>query len=329
MRKVVIGLLIFSVLILSVFTGCGAKTESSVSTKQTMVSEVNNDAKANYDTADGNGNRTEQKSSVESPQASGESESITGTGNANLPDTNIILNQRKIIRNANLTIEVENFDIAYGKINTLISPFGFIQESNINKEKIYVDSKQKLITRGVIVIRIDKDKFDHVMNNINSIGQVLHQSTSADDVTEKYFDIESMLRLLRYEQSRLEQYLQKLDDPDAIFKTEERLTKIRHDIERLTGNLRKWDDLIELSTITININEKIPGSDTLIPKSRTYLERLMSNFLDSVKGVVKFCGELIIIFVQVLPVLILLGIFAFIVLFVYRKVSKSKAKEKE
>jgi hypothetical protein len=145
-----------------------------------------------------------------------------------------------------------------------------------------------------------------------------------EDVTERFFDIESRLRLLKYEEGRLEEYLHKQTNPDIIFKTESRLTDIRHEIEGLTGTLRKLSDLVELSTITINMNEKVPGSDVPV-KEKGYGERLLDNFIDSVKGVVKFLGEFIIILAQALPILILMFLFVLVVLLVYRKISKMTA----
>ena len=53
-----------------------------------------------------------------------------------------------------------------------------------------------------------------------------------------------------------EEIFEKVEDPDIIFKTEKQLTEIRHEIETLTGTLNKLNDLVELSTITINMDEK-------------------------------------------------------------------------
>ena len=129
------------------------------------------------------------------------------------------------------------------------------------------------------------------------IFKLYQTNIKSDDVTDKFFDIESRLRLLKYEESRLEEYLKKITDPDTIFKTEARLMEIRHEIESLTGNLNKLSNLVQLSTITINMSEKIPAGE----KAGSYWQRLASGFTESFKGVVGFCAESLIVVVAALP----------------------------
>jgi hypothetical protein len=232
------------------------------------------------------------------------------------------------VSNANISVEVDNFDAAYGKIEYIISNVGYVQESKINKTKHYVDNKEVLVTSGVIIIRVDSDKFSSVLKDIKGLGLLTDENIKTDDVTEKFFDIDSRLRLIRYEESRLEEYLKKIQDPDTIFKTEKRLTEIRHEIEQLTGTLNKLSNLVKLSTITINMNEKAPDSK-IEPVEPTYVSKLKDNFLDSLSGVIEFLGNLLIIVVAALPVLVLLGLMLLIVYFVSKKFLKLKIKKPE
>ncbi len=260
--------------------------------------------------------------------AADNSTALVGTGESSSALNNSILDQRKIIRNANISVEVENFDAAYGKIEYIISNVGYVQESKISKVKHYVDNKEILVTNGVIIIRVDADKFSSVLKDIKGLGLLTDENIKTDDVTEKFFDIDSRLRLIRYEESRLEEYLKKIQDPDTIFKTEKRLTEIRHEIEQLTGTLNKLSNLVKLSTITINMNEKVPNS-TIEPVEPTYVSKLKDNFLDSLSGVIEFLGNLLILIVAALPVLVLLGLILLTVYFISKKFLKNKIKKPE
>jgi len=317
MRKRILCILTVALLLIASFAACRSSSKSEKSTAAApkdmpAATEIAQDGFESQAAAEAVEAETSTDSSV------GITSSETGVESA----LNAILAERKIIRKADVTIEVENFDEAYSKLNSILLGIGFIQESNINTEKIYIDSELRLIKRGVIVVRVDKDKFDKVFNSIKGLGVATHESIGVEDVTSKYFDVESRLRLLRYEQERLEEYLKKLDDPDKIFKTESRLTDIRHEIESLTVTLRKLDDLVDLSTITINMNEKYPDDGKTSPGRKTYGERLLENFINSFKGMITFCGELIILIVQALPALILLGLFVLLVLAIYKRTAK-------
>ena len=334
MNKRIIGVVLAVFLLISAFAGCGASksadrgefgsmTDSAAAVTKAASVQFTEEQKATMAGVADSGNRVTVTANSEEPAAPLESDSIAGGGNVSTEVNNAILNERKMIRSANVTVEVENFDEAYGKLNTFILGIGFIQETNINTEKVYVDNKQKLVKRGSIVIRVDKNKFDKVLNSIKGIGDVYSWNISGQDVTDKFIDTESRIRLLKLEEGRLEEYLKKLTDLDQIFKTQSRLTDITQEIEGLSGNLKKMSDLVELSTITINMNEKAPGQvEQIIPK--TYGQRLLANLMDSMKGVLNFCGELVIILVAALPVLILLGLFIIIILFIYKRIPKKK-----
>lgn len=304
-----------------IFTGCGARSG------KTNYAGMSDSAPAMAKSQAG-AQKTASAEVASNGKESGSTDAvgITSSVSSLRSASDYILANRKIIRKANVTVEVDNFDEAYGKINTIITGIGFIQESNINTSRRYIDSKEKLYKNGVIIVRVDKDKFESTLSNIKGIGVVLSENIGAEEVTDKYYDIESRLRLLKYEQERLETYLKSLNDLDKIFKTESRLTEIRHEIENLTINLNKLNDLVELATITININEKMPD---VIPKGAvTYGDRLLGDLWSSIKGVVKFCGELLILIVRLLPVLIMLGLFAAAGILIYRKIAKARNSRK-
>lgn len=240
---------------------------------------------------------------------------LTGTGEANRALSNPILNERKIIRNANVSVEVDDFDKAYGQLETMVAGIGYVQETRISKEKHYIAEKEVLKTKGTIILRIDAEKFGSVLKDVKGLGLLLDENIKSDDVTDKFFDLESRLRLIRYEESRLEEYLKKITDPDTIFKTEARLTDIRHEIESLTGNLHKLSNLVQLSTITINMSEKMPAAG----KTGSYWQKLAANFTESVRGVVRFCGEFILAAAGALPGIALIFIIGLIGFVLYRK----------
>ena len=349
MIKKCIGIFIAALLLVSVFAGCGSSSKSGGSTASTShqteaVSDAANQAnfKFSEDTetggaeADGQyGDAAAVSGAPESPaeqnpeddaltnENMANADSLAGAGNTIDDTTNAILAERKIIRSASLTIEVENFDEAVDMINSIILGIGIIQESNISTDRVYVEDQLKLVKKGTIVLRVNKDKFDSVINNLTGIGDVYNQSINGQDVTDKYVDTESRLRLLRLEQDKLEAYLVKLSDLDQIFKTESRLTDIRQEIESLTGNLNKMSSLVELSTITLTMNEKYPGSDKK-PVPVTYGQKLLNNLKSSLESVVTFLGELLIVIVAAIPILILLGLLVLLGLFIYRRIPKKR-----
>jgi predicted small lipoprotein YifL len=345
MFKRLIGIIMVILLMLSVFAGCGAKGEESIAAPSMAVQRAapsndnvtvtfneSMDAKEDGAKDYGNGITTTETdklatAAAEAPAATAGpgsaplADSLAGTGNTIEDVSNAILSDRKIIFSASLTIEVENFDEAYNRINSIIMGIGIVQQLNSSTEKIFVDEKPKLIKRGTIVLRVNKDKFDSVIGSLNGIGEVYNKQINGQDVTGQFIDTESKVRLLKIEQSRLEALLIKMEDLDQIFRTESRLTEIRQNIESLTGSLNKMKSLVEDSTITLTINEKYPDSDKQ-PKPVTYGQKLLNSLKSSIEGAVKFLGDLLIIIIAALPILILLGLFVLLVLFIYRRIPR-------
>lgn len=244
---------------------------------------------------------------------------------------NAILADRKVIFNANITVEVEDFNESYGKIQSIISGNGFVQNSNVTKDRYYdEDGNEKYTSRGVIVIRVAREKFDAILGNIKGLGNVLEENIYTDDVTDKYFDVESRLKILRLEEERLLSYLADIKDPETIFKYEKRLTEVRQEIESYTGTLRKWDDLVELSTITINLREGRPDSKLRVSSvKKTYWQKLADKFVSSLKGTIKFFGNVVIFLAQALPALVFLGLACIAFYLVIRFVKKQLGRIKE
>lgn len=326
MKNRLLGIFLMLGVLLVVFSGCGAAKSASQAAKSTSAPMYNQNAETSgsnvsVEAQDGLAraglSSTNGKMKSSSENAADNAATVTGTGEISRPVSNPILDERKIIRNANVAVEVEDFDKAYEKLEFMIAGIGYVQETKINKEKHYITDKEVLKTKGTIIIRVDAEKFGDVLKGVKGLGILLDENIKSDDVTDQFFDIESRLRLIRYEESRLEEYLKKITDPDTIFKTEARLTEIRHEIESLTGNLNKLSNLVQLSTITINMSEKIPAAENI--KEKSYWQKLASSFTESFKGVVRFCGEFIIVVVGAFPVLVLIFLIAFTAFVIYKK----------
>lgn len=314
----------FLVTLLLLASACSSgKSYDSIITNSEPGSYSQNDGGYTENYSDGeSGQVADYASSDTDPNA------IVGTGETSVSAMNKILEERKIIRNANITLEVEDFEKSYAKIEYFISNIGFIQESRINKEKHYINFEEILITKGVIIIRVDASKFNTVLKDVKGLGLLTEENIKSDDVTDKFFDVESRLRLVRYQESRLEEYLKKIDDPDTIFKTEAQLTNIRHEIETLTGTLNKLSDLVELSTITINMQEIPPALEKPEKEEEpSYLSELKETFLNSFEGVLDFCAAFIMGIVAVLPALFLLAIVFAIIFLIYKKIIKKTLKK--
>ncbi len=315
MPRKLLGIILVLVILASVMTGCssGNKADRAPSTTAGPAMDSGSYNKGEYGV----------DAPAEAPMAP-DADSLAGVGSSPVNVSNAILAERKIIRSANLTIEVENFDKAFANIEGIIANIGFVQQTNINTDRVYIEEEMKLVKSGTIVLRVDKSMFDSVINKLRGLGDVYNYTTDGQDVTDQVVDVESRLRLLKMEQEKLEAYVVKLNDLEEIFKAESKLTEIRYQIESLTGNLNKLNSLVDLSTITINLNEKRPDYN---PKPETYGEKLLNSLKESLFNVVEFLGDLLLFIVAALPVLVFIGLCVLFGIWIYRKMIKKRRND--
>ena len=144
----------------------------------------------------------------------------------------------------------------FAKLKSMVigDGLGYIQSSRVSND--YYDDKE--VTKGTIVIRVAQEKFQDTMDDLGSFGEVTEQNISSQEITDQYFDTLGWKTIYEAERERLLTYLENEDNLDKLISLERKLSEVTYEIERLSGNLRKWDDLVAFSTITINMLEEIP-----------------------------------------------------------------------
>ncbi|NLM11848.1 MAG: DUF4349 domain-containing protein [Clostridiaceae bacterium] len=326
--KKIFVVLITLVLVTCAIAGCSLKRAADVSTAAGSAPKMSYEGEVNLafsedismDTASPVYGKSEEQAAVDYA-----AQGIVGTGysGTSSKDTSSgtsldILSQRKVIRNANLSIEVDDFYIAYGNLQAMIKGIGYVSESNIHRDFYTYEDERRARVTGEITIRIDARHFDNILSDIKGLGEVIDDRIYSTDVTDQYFDTEGRLRVLKIEYEYLEEYMRSLTKPEDIFKTRTRMTELQTEIERLTGTLNKWNDLVELSTIYIRMTEKYP--DEMIKKqSNTYWSRVENAFNRSIAGVINALGNLLIFIIEAIPTLVVLLLFAWIVYHIVKR----------
>ena len=167
------------------------------------------------------------------------------------PDTQQIALQRKVIRSGEIEFEVESFNSSYEKVQKIITEeSGYI--SSTASEKL-PNGKMK----GAIVVRIPPERLDTLVLKLRALGDLKNQKIAAQDVTKQYTDTESELKAARaMEQRLLDMIKNGKGEIKDLLAAEKELGVWRTTIEKLEGEIRYYNNLIGLSTLTITLYEK-------------------------------------------------------------------------
>jgi len=199
----------------------------------------------------------------------------------------------KIIKTAYLSIEVED---VFGSIETLKNlasqKGGYLSSTNIQKN--YNDRLS-----GSVIIRVPAAEFENTLTGVRALGTVRSASTQGQDVTEEYVDLQAQKNSYQNQLAQYNEIMKKAVKVEDVITVQQQIDRVQTELNRLEGRLKYLDSRIDLSTITVNLQEPEPvGGET------------GHNFVSTInEGIAGFFGmiDAIIILVFTLLPLILLG----------------------
>jgi Domain of unknown function (DUF4349)/Putative zinc-finger len=182
------------------------------------------------------------KKESEAPANEGPTDSATATA---------VTANRKLIRNAQVELEIVSFDDAVQKITAF---------ANEDRAYIATTSSQKQANgklKGEIVVKVLPENLDRFLQKIRALGELKNQTLGTEDITKNYFDTDARLKNARVMESRLIEMLKKKsDDINDLLQVEKELGRVREQIDQMQGELKFWDSQVQFATVTISLAEK-------------------------------------------------------------------------
>jgi len=158
---------------------------------------------------------------------------------------------RKLIRNANVELEVVSFNDSVQKITAFANEErGYVATTNSQKQ-----ANGKL--RGQVIVKVLPENLDRFLQKIRGLGELKNQTLGTEDVTKAYFDTDARLQNARVMEQRLIDMLKtKTGKVSDLLQVEKELGRVREDIEKMQGELKYWDSQVQFATVTISLAEK-------------------------------------------------------------------------
>jgi hypothetical protein len=157
----------------------------------------------------------------------------------------------KIVHTAELRLVVKDIPTLEGELTALVDAAGGYAAT------ASVQGEEERYRTGRWVFRVPVERFGSFVSDLKKLGEVRQFSTTADDVTEAYVDLEARLRNKRQEEERLLKLLAEATGKlEEILMVEKELSRVREEIERMDGQFRSLSNKIELTTITVTAGER-------------------------------------------------------------------------
>ncbi len=222
------------------------------------------------------------------------------TDTASAPGGDTQTQERLIIRNADLSIVVDETKSAIDAIEAVVDRSGgWVVNSNV--------WEYSGVKRGNISVRVPAEQLDAFLQEIHSLAtEVTSESISGQDVTEEYVDLQAQLSNLQTTADRVRSFMDEAETVEEALAVNSELSRLEGEIERITGRIQYLEGSARFSAVSIDITPDELNQPIVIGRwepqgtARDAIEALISTLQWLVDA-------LIVIVLYVLPVLLVVG----------------------
>lgn len=243
--------------------------------------------------------------------------------------TAIIDAERKIIKNGNISLKVKDVQGRINDITVMTEQMGgYVENSSVNDIPIAVKTvpegvaaKEDTTKIGSITIKVPADKFESTFQSLLTMGEVQNQSTNSNDITKEYMDLESRMNNLKIQEKTYQDLLAKTQNVEEILKVENEINRLRTEIDIMQGDLKRWNDQVEYSTIYVNLTEVKEAELEKVDTSSVW-QRARQGLINTVNNMKNGIAWLFVFIVSSLPYIFVLGAGSIFAIYLIRKRKK-------
>ena len=188
--------------------------------------------------------------------------------------------ERKRIEYVTIRMQTLDFDRTVDELQARTEASGgYVESSEVSGASVYESGSRY----ARFVFRVPAVETGSFTSSVCSLGTVLSQSTTSDDVTASYFDIEARLASLEMQRDKYMELLDSAEDMYVVVELTKALSDVIYEIESYTTTKNRYDSLIAYSTVTVYVDEVGEYTE---PKAESFSGRVASAFNGSVKAFV-------------------------------------------
>jgi hypothetical protein len=229
--------------------------------------------------------------------------------------------ERKIIRNATLTIELDSPAEGQRRIASIAEARGGFVVTSESRQQ-YNDGGRpfEIIT---LEIRVPAAQFDAARDEIRGTGsRVTAEKITGQDVTEEYIDLEARIRTQKALEGQFLEIMKGASKVSDALEVQRELANVRTEIERLEGRRRFLENQTSLSTIKVTLQ---PHAPLVNASASGFFYSIGRAFGDGIDIAASITLALIKIILALIPVFLLIVLpLALLLRFALRRLRRSR-----
>jgi len=158
------------------------------------------------------------------------------------------------------------------------------------------------------------------VKRFTALGDVQSVSTSSDDVTSQYVDLQARLRHYRAVERRLVRFLAATDNVNQMLAVQDRIDNVQLTIEQLSAQLKSLRETTTYGTLSIFLREKgVPQAGAIDPS-----DTFTGTLLHSIKVLGHGARVTGLVLTALLPFVVVFGGIGLVVWYVAHRVRRGR-----
>ncbi len=230
-------------------------------------------------------------------------------------DAAAVAGELKLIKTAEITCEIADVDEGFEKVYAIAAA-----------EKAVVVGTTRSVAEegyafGSVTLKVHPSKFDETVRAMRDVGRPMSETTTTEDVTQDYVDLQARLENAEATRARyLEILASRAGTVPEILEVEREIERVTENIERLKGQLRYLNTRIGLSTVTVQLEEP----HAAVPTGYSFGKAIKDAFRIAVRICIFLVQAVIVLLPFVIILIILIIIIRFVVWYFQRRRRKVK-----
>jgi hypothetical protein len=148
--------------------------------------------------------------------------------------------------------------------------------------------------QGTITLQVPEANFNAVLAEVRGLGRVASLTTSANDVTGQYVDLQARITALQDSRQQYLEIMAKATTVGGILAVQEQLQNLQGQLEQLQGQLQLLDNQTTYATLAVTLSQKVVTPPPPRPESGLLKawHAAVGGFVAGFEGVVRVAGPL-------------------------------------
>ncbi|MFP4140645.1 MAG: DUF4349 domain-containing protein [Phycisphaerae bacterium] len=159
----------------------------------------------------------------------------------------------------NFNVRITRKMVYMGRFVLLVPEVRSAQD-RIRRLAVDMDGYLQSMDSEEVIIRVPAARFVDASNALKDIGTVAQRRVTAEDVTDKHYDIETRIANHEAMAKRLRDLLNKAEKMKDALEIERELAQVLMEMERLKGQLKLLDSMVAYATLAIDLKGTVEYS---------------------------------------------------------------------